>query len=349
MSIGSPQRTSSTPPRGHPGGTAASPGGTMPYDVADELRDTIERLHTERIRVLKERRIHLALLGLAISLPIHILLVLWLASVYLPGPVAASPLDVSFELGVMNDEELNESQEALDSLALSDSDAASAESAAALEATEPSVGLENLQSGAIEAAGGGPVGEGAPGGGSLGPGGGGGGGSFFGLGGRGTRFAYVVDISGSMSAGARMQVAMDELKRSIGALPDFASFAVFLYSNRAFVPQFQENYLRAMPSNISRVRRWIDEQSPMGGTDPGTAFEQVFALNPPPDMVFFLTDGEIPPQIPTYLASRNGAGGKRKIVVHCVAFSEDAGQDTLRRCARENEGTFRFVPVPGGP
>lgn len=321
----------------------------LAYDTADEVRETIARLHTERVRLLRERRVQLTLLGLAISLPIHILLIIWLASVYLPGPSAASLPDVTFELGVLNDEELAESPTATEEIALVDSAAASSESVAALEATQPSVGLENLRSGAFEAAGGAPIGEGAPGGGGLGPGGGAGGASFFGVGGRGTRFAYVVDISGSMSTGTRMQVAMDELKRSIGALPDFASFAVFLYSDRATIPEFQENYLRAMPSNVSRIRRWIDLQSPMGGTDPGMAFEQVFALNPPPDMVFFMTDGEIPLQVPTYLAARNGVNGRRKIVIHCIAFSGEAGQDTLRRVARENEGTFRFVPVTGGP
>ncbi|MFO0828345.1 MAG: hypothetical protein U0572_09355 [Phycisphaerales bacterium] len=325
--------------------------GYRPADAADRLRAELEALHEERLRLLRQRRVHLTLLGLAISLPIHILLILWLATIYLPGPIAASPPGTVFELGVLNDERLAEGLSTSEDLSIADSAAAAASDASAsLEATQPSVGLDQQRSGALEAAGGGPVGAGAPGGGTgLGPGGGGGGTSFFGVGGRGTRFAYIVDVSGSMSTGARMQVSMDELKRSISALPDFASFAVYLYSDHTIEPPTQDGYSRAMPSNVARLRRWLDEQGPMGGTDPGPAFERALTLNPPPDIIFFLTDGEIPPHMPEYLASRNGGNGKRKVVIHCIAFSSDAGQETLRRIARENEGTFRFVPVAGLP
>jgi len=345
-----PVRSTESPSLSRPSASSRAGGERSAIDAPEHFRETIERLHGERIRLLRQRRAHLTLLGLAISLPLHILLILWLASVYLPGPDGAAGPTITFELGVLNDEQLADGPSTVEEVSIADGAAAASDETAALEATQPSIGLDQTHSGALDAAGGGPVGEGARGvGGGLGPGGGGGGTSFFGVGGRGSHFSYVVDISGSMSMGARMQVAMEELKRSVTALPDFASFAVFLYSDHAIEPPFQENYVRAMPSNVSRLRRWLDEQSPTGGTEPGSAFERALALDPLPDIIFFLTDGEIPPQIADYLNARNGTNGKRKVVVHCVAFSADAGQDTLRRIARENEGTFRFVPVAGFP
>ncbi len=324
-----------------------------------QLRATVVELEEERVRLLRERRIHLILLGLAVSLPVHIAIIIWLASVYLPGQVGFGAPSVNFEMSMLGDDSLAEASGSEgDGMAVEDSlgGPSGSEGPVSLEASSPAIGLGGgTGSGSLEAGGSGPSGEGGFGGGGggsgggLGPGGGSGGTSFFGVGGRGTRFAYIVDISGSMSTGNRMQVAMDELKRSVSSLPDFASFAIFLYSDHSLEPPFQEGFMRAMPGNVTRVKRWLDEQSPMGGTEPGTAFERALALNPPPDLIFFLTDGEIPDNVPGYLASRNGTNGKKRIVIHCIAFSTDASQDSLRRIARESEGTFRFVPVNGIP
>jgi hypothetical protein len=313
------------------------------------LRATIERLHEERVKLLRQRRVHLLLLGLAVSLPFHILIAIWLASVYLPKAEPEPATTITFELGVLNDEELAEGP-STEELPVADmASAAAANAASALEATTPAIGAESSLSGALEAAGGAPVGEGSIGGGNgLGPGGGAGGTSFFGIGGRGQRFAYIVDISGSMSTGTRFSVAMEELKRSITALPDFASFVVVLFSTISVEPPFQEGYLKAHGSNVARVKRWLETMSPMGGTEPGAALERVLSLSPPPDIIFFLTDGEVPQHTPDFIAARNGVGGRKRVVIHTVAFSNEAGQETLRRIARENEGTFRYVPVTGG-
>lgn len=329
-----------------------------------ELRATVEALQGGRSNLLGERQLHLLLLGLAISLPFHIAIVLWLASIYLPGGRGGiGPTEggssITYELGAVDDEQLAEGPALDDPLAAASETGvevtAAAAAPSALEASTPAIGLEHQGGGSLDAggAGGGPPGDGGSsggGGGGLGPGGGGSGGtSFFGAGGRGTRFAYIVDVSGSMSNGDRMEVAMAELKRSIAALPDFASFFVVLYSDHIREgPGQDEGFVRAMPSNIARVKRWLDEQGPMGGTEPGIAFERVLALSPPADLIFFLTDGEIPDVIPDYLSSRNGANGKKRIVIHTIAFSSDASQETLRRIARDSEGTFRFVPA-GGP
>lgn len=312
------------------------------------LRATIEALHAERIRLLRQRRIHLIMLGLAISLPFHIAIALWLASVYLPAAAGPTGPEVVFELGVLNDEKLADGATELEALPLEDSAAIAGDLPSALEATTPAVAADRTSTGALEAAGGGPVGPGSPSsGGGLGIGGGAGGTSFFGVGGRGSRFAYVVDVSGSMSQDDRLAIAFEELKRSIGALPDYASLLLLLFSDRTFQPPFQNGYLRAMPGNVTRVKRWLDEVGPMGGTDPSSSFELIFNMDPPPDIVFFLTDGEIPPHIAGWIASRNGREGKKRFPIHCIAFSPDAGQEPLRKIARESEGTFRAVPVRG--
>jgi von Willebrand factor type A domain len=347
----SPSKSLSFPvPTPAPSSPVRSSSARRPQSTLAEvhaLRNTIEELHGERLRLLKQRRLHLSLLGLAVSLPIHILILIWLASIYLPGPASQGPPTMTFELGVLNDEQLTDGMQTED-LSVAELETAQAASASELEASSPAIGIDMSANGALDAQGGGQSGLGATGSGGLGPGGGGGGGaSFFGIGGRGSRFVYIVDISGSMANGSRYQVAMDELKRSITALPDFASFAVYLFADRTFEPPFQETYLKALPSNIVRMKKWLDTTGPMGGTDPGQSFEKSLALSPLPDVIFFLTDGEIPDHTPDYLSSRNGANGKKRVVIHTVAFSNDAGQAILRRIARDSEGTFRYVPVGG--
>jgi hypothetical protein len=320
----------------------------------NSLQETIERLHAERLKLLRQRRLHLALLGFALSVPFHLVLIIWFASTYLNGPAGygggSGPV-TTIELGVLSGEALVDGPD-VDDFAVADGlgETSTSAGAVSLEAGAPAIGLDMGGTGSLDAQGGGPIGVGGPsgqGGSGLGPGGGGGGGgaSFFGLGGRGSRFVYIVDISGSMANGARFQVAMDELRRSITALPDFASFAVFLFSDAAYVPPFQETYSKATPTNVARMKKWLDTTSPMGGTEPSDAFQRSLALSPLPDVIFFLTDGEIPEQVPEWLGQRNGANGKKRVVIHCVAFSNDAGQESLRRIARDSEGTFRFVPV----
>jgi len=178
---------------------------------------------------------------------------------------------------------------------------------------------------------------------STGPGGT----TFFGVSARGRRIGYVVDVSASMESGGRLWVALAELKRSLAGLPDYAWFFVALFSSEAVIPPFQRSWQRATPEDLARMQRWLDlEVSTGGGTRPAAAFERLFALDPPPDAIFFLTDGEVPPDTPALVRRLNGPG--RGTVVNTVAFGTEAGREMLEQIARDSEGIFRFVPVEGG-
>ncbi len=168
--------------------------------------------------------------------------------------------------------------------------------------------------------------------------------SFFGIQSTGNRFAYIVDISGSMGQDGKMVAAMAELKRSLKRLPDYAAFMVVLYSSHPVVPSFQDGWLRASRGNLSRINAWIDGLQPGGGTEPMPAFEIVFELDVRPDVIFFLTDGLIPGSVPAEVGNRNG---KRSgaAVINSIAFGTEAGHEPLRRIASESDGVFRFVPT----
>lgn len=312
------------------------------------LAARIDALVDERRRLLRQRRIHLVLLGIAVSLPVHISIMIWL---YLseveppPGPPSTAP--IVLDLSVLPDETLTEMLESLEAedLLTPELEVDSGDQSLALEATE-TLELPKLE---IDAAAGGLDSNVGSTGDGLGSGlgsGQGAGTEFFGIRARGRRFAYVVDISGSMGNDGRLATAMTELGRSLSALPDFAEFKVTLYSGGVQFPDFQEGWLRANTRQVGRVREWLGSRAAGGPTNPIPAFEYLFAgRDQAPDTIFFLTDGEIRREIEEEVLLLNDSTGRKPAVINTIAFSQDASQEALRGIAARTEGVFRFVPV----
>jgi uncharacterized protein with von Willebrand factor type A (vWA) domain len=176
--------------------------------------------------------------------------------------------------------------------------------------------------------------------------GGGAGASFFGITSRGKRFAYIVDKSGSMGQGRKLPIAMRELAKSVGDLPDFASFFVVLFSSGFIEPPTQHGWMRARKPIVNRFIRWLNEVTPGGGTVPAPAFEYVLSEDLRPDVIFFLTDGEIPEDTADIVSDMNRNGPSR-VVINTIAFGDARSQDQLRRIARDSGGTYRFVSTEG--
>ncbi|MCP4834172.1 MAG: VWA domain-containing protein [Phycisphaera sp.] len=312
------------------------------------LAARIEALEAERRSLLRQRRIHLALLAVAVSLPVHIAIMIWLyfSEVELPpGPPAPTP--IVLDLSVLPDEALTEMLEPLETedVLTPELNADAGEESLVLEASEsmelPKLDLDSATSGLDTNLG--TEGEG------LGTGlgsGAGAGAEFFGIRARGNRFAYVVDISGSMGQNGRFELALGELIRSLAALPDYAEFKIALYSNGVVSPNIQKTWLRASPGTVNSIRTWVDNYvRPGGGTEPLPAFEYLFRTDDlPPDTIFFLTDGIIPAEIEEQVIFLNESSRRRPAVVNTIAFSADASQKVLRNIASRTDGVFRFVP-----
>jgi hypothetical protein len=324
-------------------------------DAAD-TRTPDQLIRDERRRIIRERWLHMLLLGFALSVVAHVAVMVRLSWIELPGRIDDDPPAIELALQQLPPPvEISEEVELPDPSPLVVGPITTEMDPIPNLSDELASQNPTMDSyGTIEAPGvGAIVGPGGAGGGiGIGGGKGGGGTSFFGVGGRGTRFAYIVDVSGSMEQENRMVTALSELKRSISALPDFAQFYVVLFSNGAIYPDFQSGWLRASRGNISRMKQWIDQQEPRGGTYPLQAFDMVFKLPQPADVIFFLTDGEIPGDT-TYHLRNYAAASKRETVINTIGFSSEAGKDTLIEIAKEHRGVFRFVPsmmgVGGAP
>ena len=193
-------------------------------------------------------------------------------------------------------------------------------------------------------AGGGDVGSGIGSGLGGGGGGGGGGASFFGVEARGTRFAFIVDVSGSMQANGKIEALRQELTQSISALADNAHFFVVLFSTDAKVLGGRTTWQPAGAPGKRWARGLIETISADGNTVPFPAFQIVLGMRPRPDAIYFMTDGEFDEGLVDQLKLMNRGV---RVAIHCICFETRESEAHMKRIAKDSGGTYTFVPGPG--
>ncbi|MEM8782957.1 MAG: hypothetical protein AAGE65_08895 [Planctomycetota bacterium] len=164
--------------------------------------------------------------------------------------------------------------------------------------------------------------------------------SFFGAEGHGTKFAYLLDKSGSMS-GAPFEAAKAELIRSLRALAPHEHFFVAFYDGRAeLMPG--ERLVPATPANVERAVAWVRSVSLGGSTDPTEALVHVLS-RVKPDTIWLLSDGAFSAQVVDTIANHNPRG---RTHINTLAFINRSGEALLKIIADQNNGDYRFVPRP---
>ncbi|MDX2114953.1 MAG: VWA domain-containing protein [Planctomycetota bacterium] len=211
--------------------------------------------------------------------------------------------------------------------------------------TEFSVSADSL-AGMLSGAGGGRgVSAGAEG---LGLSGAGGEARFFGVEARGSRFAFVIDISGSMLEPGKLGALQAALIETIDGMLEHASFCVVMYSSGA-LPLLQTDWTRATDDNKQLARRSVERINASGPTNPIPAFEIVFSLKPRPDAIYFMTDGvfhrEVEERVPLLIEQLN-RDGDRRVPIHCITFVDDGSARLMRRIARQSSGSYTHVEAP---
>ncbi len=176
----------------------------------------------------------------------------------------------------------------------------------------------------------------------LGGGGGAAGTSFFGIEARGSRFMYIVDVSGSMSTEDRITILKNELIASISELPPHASFYIIAYSSDPYPMSASRQWARATEAARLEYSAWVRRLNSGGGTEPSTSFDMAFAFKPAPDVIFFMTDGQNISGLSTYVSQLNSRG--RRTVINTIAFGDSGSEDMMREIARNSGGKYRFVP-----
>ncbi|MGI9013755.1 MAG: vWA domain-containing protein [Phycisphaerales bacterium] len=311
-----------------------------------QLEQQLAVLQAERDALASQRTRNLLLLGIAISLVVHLCILWYLDSIRRGGLDRPATTGEFIEFAVLPEEDLDRLQNPELELDTADSLADLSEIpdvTATLDLeTPPAADLAAVRDGAMPTLGGGASG----GDGDMNLGATGAGVTFFDAEGHGTRFVFIIDVSGSMGERGKLLTAMRELARSLDSLPDFAYFHVLLFESSVHQPPWQSGWTRAKASDVNKMITWLDQVRPGGGTQPLSAFAQAFALDVPPDVIFFLTDGQIPADTPTRVRGMNQRG--RAVVINTIAFGDPQGQDRLREIAENSGGAYRFVPVGGG-
>lgn len=166
-----------------------------------------------------------------------------------------------------------------------------------------------------------------------------GGASFFGCRTQAESIAFVLDASGSMN-GPRFVRALTELDRSLRELQPEQTFYIVFFTDQTFPlfwPNSQFQLLQATQRNVTQARAWLRMCRTDGGTKPMRALN--LALRLKPDVVYFLSDGDIPPK--TRDVARNVNHGS---IIHTIALGADDGAEVMHQIADDNQGTYRFVP-----
>jgi hypothetical protein len=186
--------------------------------------------------------------------------------------------------------------------------------------------------------------------------------TFFGQAAQGSRFAFILDMSGSM-AGARWAACRRELTGALQALSGQAEFFVVLFSDHLLEPPGQLDWTMAHPDVIAAVIAWMQAVAPDGGTMPAPAFERVFGLGTRPDALYFMTDGEFYDCTAADIARLNGSGTSsglgalarglgRKLfgkldppstVINTIALDDAGAASTLRQIAQDAGGEYAHV------
>jgi hypothetical protein len=173
------------------------------------------------------------------------------------------------------------------------------------------------------------------GGGSLGEGA-----SFMGVHAKGARFCIIADRSGSME-GRKLQHVKDEILYTLATMSSRARFQlVFFYNVAQPYPESGWLHPRREQSNVAQ---WLKSVSGGGGTYPTPAFQAAFAMSPPPDAIFFMTDGLFPEEVVTDIQDLNRSS-PNKVVIHTISFMDRSAEALMQRIASDSGGKYRHVP-----
>lgn len=285
------------------------------------------------------------LFGVAVSLFVHVALLLLLANLIFERSAASANAGASGQtpLAVIADADLSELAEVNLAADVPTEDVAPMEMVTSEEFSKPVsdaslASLEKSDVGDVFGAGEDEMDSGMEG--ALG---GSGTANFFGVEARGTRFAYIVDISGSM-ADDRLAALRQALGASIDGLLEHTQFAIVLYNSDAYLLT-SRGWVPATDKSKRDVKRDLRGVQATGGTNPIPAFQIVFGMKPRPDAIYFMTDGEFGSNGPTIVSTvdKLNSQGFRKVPIHCITFIEDSGRDVMRAIARRSGGTYTHV------
>ena len=164
---------------------------------------------------------------------------------------------------------------------------------------------------------------------------------FMGIEAKGRNICIIADCSGSMAWGVKLPFVKQQILETVKALNNDQRFqVVFFHTGAIPYPRFGWRHPK---TDLPTLEVWLGQVLPLGGTLPTPAFNYVYSnLNPKPDAIFFLTDGEFPTQVAPYIERLNF---QAKIPIHTICYYNLAGERIMRLIASQSGGQFQAVGV----
>lgn len=161
--------------------------------------------------------------------------------------------------------------------------------------------------------------------------------------------AFVLDTSGSMLEGNKIEQARRALSYCVSQLRDKDRFAVIRFSTE--VEKYKDTLQDATKENIEAAKQWIGSLPARGGTNISGALEQALAMAPPKGesgrvyTVVFITDG-----MPTVgetnadrIVSQIKPGTHGSIRIFTFGVGNDVNAKLLDRVADETRAVSEYI------
>jgi hypothetical protein len=171
--------------------------------------------------------------------------------------------------------------------------------------------------------------------------------SFFQVATRGQRIVYLVDGSGSMTKNGAWKAACRELDHSVRQLSGSTRFQIIIYNHEPhyLLPTSFRKWLEATPALLDAVAAALRAKVNEGATNHELALKEAFLLDPPPDVLFLLTDADdLGPEHVRLVRSRN----QHQAVVNTIELtSRHRGRPEmpLQIMARDHRGVYQAVDL----
>jgi len=175
---------------------------------------------------------------------------------------------------------------------------------------------------------------------------------FLGSQGTGRRFCIIADCSNSLSP-ASFGVIKKEVAKTLESLDEYCQFHIMFFADVAY-PMPGGDWLQGK-KDLAPVLAWIEKRPRVLGTKPFFPFKKALNLDPPPDVIFFMTDGKIPAKDPERITAMNKS--EPRVMINTILFTRttevvppgDYARASLERIAKENGGGFKQFIDPSLP
>ncbi len=198
------------------------------------------------------------------------------------------------------------------------------------------------------------------------------------------RVAYVIDYSGSLR-GTREKLMREELAKSVSGLSSSAQFQMIFFAGPAWIAgstvdmepdnrsatitesgrdyrwrvggsparweqtgsKQRPRWIDATPEALEKAKHTIHTTPLSHGTDWEIPLEMAIGMTPPPQVIFFMTDGAVSGDM-VKLAEKLGRRAKsRDIRVNTVAMMQPDAEEAMKELARRSGGQFSIVKTGG--